>query len=113
MSSTVFEDQENRTVNFKGEIMCPGGERKPLVVINQVTMSTTVEAVDVTSTDNFAGVLKTNVNISHVRTAKPRIASLVERNPTFGHVQSTKGKMVGVKRWPSGGTLITGRPSIL
>ena len=74
--------------------MRPNGERKPLMVINQVTTSTTVEAVDVTSIDNFAEALEANVNISHVKTAKPRIASLVERNPAPGRVQSFKGKMV-------------------
>ena len=67
------------------------------MAINQVTTSTTVEAVDVTSTDNFSEALEANVNISHVRTAKPRVASLVERNPVFGHVQSTKAKMVGAE----------------
>ena len=83
--------------------MRPSGERKPLMVINQVTTSTTVEAVDVTSIDNFAEALEANVNISHVKTAKPRIASLVERNPVPGRVQSFKGEMVGAealaKRW--------------
>ena len=83
--------------------MRPSGERKPLMVINQLTMSTTVKAVDVTSIDNFAEALEANVNISHVKTAKPRIASLVERNPVPGRVQSFKGEMVGAealaKRW--------------
>ena len=73
-TSTVFEDEENRTINYKGEIVRPGGERKPFMVINQVTASTTVEAVDVMSIDNFAGALKANANISHVKTAKPRIS---------------------------------------
>ena len=77
--------------------MRPSGERKPLMVINQLTMSTTVKAVDVTSIDNFAEALEANVNISYVRTAKLRIASLVERNPVPGHVKSIKGKMVGAE----------------
>ena len=68
-----------------------------------MTTSTAVEAVDVTSIDTFAEALETNVNVSHVKTAKPRIASLVERNPGPGHIQSIKGKMVGAealaKRW--------------
>ena len=83
--------------------MRPSGERKPLMVINQLTMSTTVKAVDVTSIDNFSEALEANVNISHIKTAKPRITSLVERNPAPGCVQSFKGKKVGAealaKRW--------------
>ena len=66
-SSTIFEDQENITINYKGEILCPGGERKLLMVIDQVTTSTTVEAADIMSIDNFAKALEANVNISHVK----------------------------------------------
>ena len=72
--------------------MRPSGERKSLMVINQATTSTTVEAVDVTSIDNFTEALEADINISHIKTAKPGIASLVERNPAPGRVQSFKGK---------------------
>ena len=67
------------------------------MVLNQVTTSTTVEAVDVMSNDNFAEALEANVNISYVKTAQPRIASLAERNPAFGHIQPTKGRMMGAE----------------
>ena len=53
-------------MNYKGEIMRPGGERKPLMVINQVTMSATVEAVDVASIDDFTEALEANVIIFHM-----------------------------------------------
>ena len=47
-STEVYQDQENATLNYKGDIVRPdAGLRRPLMVINSVTKSTTEDAVDV------------------------------------------------------------------
>ena len=103
-SSTILEDQENQTIDYKGEIVRPGmRERKPLMAINQLTTSTCADAVDVMSKDNFVEALESNVNVSHVRIDKPVKVARVSNTPAFGHVKTTKGKMVDAetlaKRW--------------
>ena len=66
-SSAVFEDQENVTLDFKGDIVRPGVPKwAPLMLINSVTTSTCAEAVDVMDGNNFAEVLEANVNVSYL-----------------------------------------------
>ena len=58
-STDIYQDQENATLNYKGDIVCPGaGLRRPLMVINSVTTSTCEDAVDIMSADNFREALR-------------------------------------------------------
>ena len=53
-STEIYQDQENATLNYKGDIVRPDADlRRPLMVINSVTTSTCDDDVDVMSADNF------------------------------------------------------------
>lgn len=94
-STDVYEDQENSTMDHKGDIICPGSvERRPLMAINSVTISTCSDAADVLSHDSFANVLKSNVNVSHIQSLKSRNFSKVDPKLGLGYVQSKRGKQV-------------------
>ena len=65
--STVYEDQENVTLNYKGDLVRPGvPKRVPLMSINSVITSTCAEAVDIMDGDNFAEALEANVSVSYL-----------------------------------------------
>ena len=94
-SSTVFEDQENITLNYKGDLVRPSvPKRAPLMLINSFITSTRAEAVGIIDGDNFAEALEANVNVSYLRLSKPRVATTVARGPALGNIHSEKGKQV-------------------
>ena len=73
------------------------------MAINPMTTSTCMDAVNLDSSDNFGGTLDANVNVSHLRIVKPRVAGKLEAEPRFGNIKSRRGKPVGAevlaKRW--------------
>ena len=65
-------------LNYKVDIVRPGvTARVPLMDINYVCMSTCKDAADISSEDNFANVLQSNVNVSHANLMKPNNLSQV------------------------------------
>ena len=68
-SSTVFEDQENYTLDYNGDLVRPGvPKRAPLVLINSVTTSTSAETtVCLGSTNNLCLCRR----LKHVNRCKP------------------------------------------
>ena len=110
-TDTVFEDQENATLDYQGDIVRPGiKERIPLMTTNYVVTSTCVDVVKLDSGDNLAEALDTNINVSHLRVVKPRVASQIraEVGPKFGNLQSVRWKPVSAellaKHWISTNT---------
>ena len=92
-SSTVYEDQENYYLDYKGDLTRPGAhKRAPLMLINSVTTSTSANAIDVMDGNDFVEALEVNVNVSYLRLSKPRRAAEVARGPAFGNIHSEKGK---------------------
>ena len=62
-----FGNQENVTLDYKGERLRPGVRKKASLthmMINSVTTSTCTGAVDIMSEDNVAEALEANVNLS-------------------------------------------------
>ena len=99
-SATTFEDQENATLDYKGEIVHPNPTaRGPLIVVNSVCMSTCEDAADILSDDNFAAVLQHHVNISHANmthvneNTHPNVPEVLYSN-TLGNIQSMDKKQV-------------------
>ena len=78
-------------------------DRGPVMTINSVTTPTCADAADVLSHDNFANVLQSNVNVSHVQSQKCRTFSQLDTKPGLGNVASKKGVKVDSetlsKRW--------------
>ena len=62
-STTVYENQENAMVDYKGKMTRRPNDRGPMMVIKSVTISTTESAGDVLSEDNFSKALELNVNV--------------------------------------------------
>ena len=59
-------------LNYKGDIFRPDvTARGPYMVINSVCMSTCEDAAYISSDNNFANVLQSNVNVSCVNIMKP------------------------------------------
>ena len=58
--------------------------RGPLLAINSVNTSTTVDAADITADNNFAKVLQSHVNVSEVKNSTTR----------YGNIQSKRKKQV-------------------
>ena len=70
-STTIYEDQEKATLDYKGEIIWPNTTATvPLMVINYVCMSTCVDAPNISSDEKFAAVLHANANVSSVNEPK-------------------------------------------
>ena len=66
-TSTVFEEQEEAMVDWKGDLIGPDTTaRGPSLVINSVCTSTCEDAADIASDDNFADVLLSNVHVSQM-----------------------------------------------
>ena len=64
-NSSIFEEQEHARTDVTGIILpCPNSAGGQSLVINQVTLSTTVDADDLTADDKFAAVLQFNVNVA-------------------------------------------------
>ena len=67
-STDIYEDQENAMMDSQGDIVRPGIiDRRHLMVINSVTVSTCLDAADVMLDENFGNVLQSNVNVSHLK----------------------------------------------
>ena len=69
------------------------------LIINQVTLSTTVDAADLTADDNFAVVLKSNVNVtvdqfSYNPTFTAAVSEISNSNNMYGTIQSNKRKKI-------------------
>ena len=56
----------------------------PLIVINQVTDSTTVCAAEIYSDENFANVLESNVTVT--------LSEITNSNNKYGDIKLKKGK---------------------
>ena len=64
-NSSIYEEQENACSNsFTGLLTCFANGRKQTLIINQVTASTTVDAADIYSDDNFGAVLESHAHIT-------------------------------------------------
>ena len=103
-STDIYEDQENVMMYFQGDIVRPGIiDRGHLMFINSVIVSTCLDEADVLSDGNFVNVLQSNVNFSHFKVLNTHNLSRLDSTPSFGNVQSTKGKQVNsetfFKRW--------------
>ena len=73
--------------DFRGEIIQETSvARGPLMVINQVTASTTVCTADIYSDENFANVLESNVAVT--------LYKITNSNNKYGNIRSKKGKQV-------------------
>ena len=84
-SSTVYEDQENFYLDYKGDLIRPVvHKRASLMLINSATTSTSADAIDVMDGNNFAEALEANVIVPYLRLSKPRVAAKVARGPAFG-----------------------------
>ena len=95
-SSHIYADQENAICEFRGKIIRETSvTRGPLMVINQVTSSTTVCAADIYSDEKFANVLKSNGTVT--------LSEIKNSNNKYGDIKSKKGKQVDSKtlskRW--------------
>ena len=69
------------------------------LIINQVTLSTTVDAADLTADDNFSVVLKSNVNVtvdqfSYNPTFTTAVSEISNSNNMYGTIQSNKRKKI-------------------
>ena len=64
-NSSIFEEQEHARTDVTGIILsCPNSAGGQSLVINQVMLSKTVDADDLTADDKFAAVLQFNVNVA-------------------------------------------------
>ena len=104
-STTIYEDQKNSMLNYKGDIVWPDvTARGPFMVVNSVCIPTGEDAADISSVETIANVLQSNVNISHVNVMKPNNVSQVSyADSTLNNIQLRKRKKVDsetlVKRW--------------
>ena len=61
-SSTVYEDQENQMIDYKGDIIRPNTlARGPLMNINSLCVSNNTDAADVSTDCNLGNVLEAQV----------------------------------------------------
>ena len=95
-STTIYEDQKNSMLNYKGDIVLPDVTKRGLyMVINFVCMSTFEDAADILSDNNLANFIQSSVNISHVNIMKPKNVSQVSYvDYTLGNIQSRKRENV-------------------
>lgn len=83
-SSPIYEDQENAMVSGEVDLAARNSTaRGPLTVINSITTSSSIGAVDVIADDNFGRVLESKVNVSSTECDRV-ISEAVSRetNPT-------------------------------
>ena len=95
-SSHIYAEQENALCDFHGKIIRETSvTRGHLMVINQVTSSTTVCAADIYSDEKFANVLESNVTVT--------LSEITDSNNKYGNTKSKKVKQVDSntlsKRW--------------
>ena len=82
-------------IDYQGDIVCPGIiDRRHLMVINLVTVSTCLDAADMMLDEKFENVLQANVNVSHVKLLITHNLSRLDSAPSLGNIQSTEGKQV-------------------
>ena len=73
--------------DFRGKIIHETSvARGPLMVINQVTASTTFCAADIYSDEKFANILESNVTVT--------LSGIKNPNNKYGDIKSKKGKQV-------------------
>ena len=108
-NSSIFEDQEHACTDVIGDLLprpnSPGGQ--PLI-INQVTLSTTVDAADLTANDNFASFLKANEHVtvsqlSRLPTNNATVSEISNSTNRYETIQSNKRKQIDgdtlARRW--------------
>ena len=78
------------------------------MIINQVTLSTTVEAADLTSDDTFSSVLQANGHVtvsqlSRLPTKNVTVSEISNSTNMYGTIQSNKRKQIDgntlARRW--------------
>ena len=104
-SSSVYEDQENKMLNYKGEIIRPNTTaRGPLMSINSICVSTNVDTADISSNENLANVLASQVDVTYnecVSQSNTNVCSVSEFST--GDIKSQRKKLIDgdtlAKRW--------------
>ena len=96
----AYGDQENAMVDHRGKVVCSdSAARGPLMVINQVTASTCIDASDLTADDNFANVLQSHIHVN--------ICEISNSGTKYGDIKSHRRKQVDSetlsKRWSVNG----------
>ena len=104
-STTIYEDQENEMLNYKGDIVYTYiTARGKSMINNSVCMSTCEDAADISSEENLKNIVQSNVKFSHVNILKPNNVSQVSyADSTLSNIHSRNRKKVDAqtlsKRW--------------
>ena len=107
-NSSIYEEQENAcSDSFTGLLTRFINGRKQTLIINQVTASTTVDAADLYSDDNFGAVLESHAHITVAQLSQlPYDATVAEMHNSanrYGTIQPKKRKQVDgntlARRW--------------
>ena len=100
LNSFIFEDQEHDCTDVTGILLpCPNSAGGQSLIMNQVTLSTTVDAADLTTDDNFSAVLQLKVNVTVAQfssnTTNPAAVSEISNSTNrYGTIQSNKRKQI-------------------
>ena len=108
-NSSILEDKEHACTDVIGVILTRtySTEGQPLI-INQVTLSKTVEAADLTAHDNFASILQANEHVtvsqlSRLPTNNSTVSGIYNSTNRYGTIHSDKRKKIDdntlARRW--------------
>ena len=107
-NSSIYEEQEHACYDlFGGLITRFASAGKQTLIINQVTASTTVDASDLYSDDNFGAVLESHAHITVAQLSQTpkddNVAEIQNSTTRYGTIQSNKQKQVDgdtlARRW--------------
>ena len=99
-NSSTYEEQEHACYDIFGGILTRfSSAGKQTLIINQVTATTTVDASDLYSDDNFGAMLEIHAHITVAQLSQaPKDANVAEIKKSatrYGTIQSNKQKQVG------------------
>ena len=108
-NSSIFEEQEHACTNIIGDLLPrPTGPEGKTLIINQVTLSTNVDAAELTADDNFASFLQANEHVtvsqlSRLPTKNATVSEISNYTNSYGTIQSNKRKKIDgytlARRW--------------
>ena len=97
-NSSIFEEQEYACTDVNRDLFLrPNGPEGQPLIINQVTMSKTVDAADLTSDDSFSYVLQSNEHVTvsqllRLPTNNDTVSDIYNSTNRYGTIQSNKRK---------------------
>ena len=108
-NSSIFENQEHACTNVIWDLLPrPNGPGGQPLIINQATLSTTVDADDLNADDKFSSVLQVNEHVtvsqlSRLPTNNTTISEISNSTNRYGAIQSNKQKKIDgntlARRW--------------